>query len=74
MAFFDPLKVRTIQSNAGIFINDQMLPYHRIMAFHCLSFASFNDESLLEAELNRLNPRFSNSREFFQAYREYMNK
>jgi hypothetical protein len=72
IVFSDPLKVRTLETDAGLFMSDESLPFHRLMAYRCLSICHLNDVSDLQNKLDEIKVRFSNSLEFFKAYKEYI--
>ena len=71
LIFFDPLKVRQIDTNEDIMIEKEALPFHRMAAFQYLENWG---ESItqLQARLNSIKPSFSNARQFVRAYKEYI--
>ncbi len=71
LVFFDPLKVRQIDTNEDIMIEKEALPFHRMAAFQYLENWG-EPTTQLQARLNSIKPSFSNAREFVKAYKEYI--
>jgi hypothetical protein len=71
LVFFDPLKVRQLDTNEDIMIEKDALPFHRMTAFQWIE--SWSDSMIdLQPKLSAIKPRFSDARQFLRAYKEYV--
>lgn len=71
LVFFDPLKVRQIDTNEDIMIEKEELPFHRMAAFQYLE--SWGESiTHLQGRLASIKPSFSNARQFIREYKEYI--
>lgn len=72
LVFFDPLKVRQLETNERLFLRKDGLPFHRLSAFQYLESWSDSIDKLRSA-LKRIKPSFSDAKEFLIAYKRYVN-
>jgi len=71
LVFFDPLKVRKLEINEDITIQEDVLPFHRMAAFQWIE--SWSDSiSKLQSTLDSIKPSFPNAKQFLRAYKEYI--
>jgi hypothetical protein len=71
LIFFDPLKVRQLDTSVELFLRKGDRPFHRSSAFRYLESWSDSIDDL-QSELKLIKPRFSDAKEFLQAYQRYV--